>query len=309
MMVELGKRLERLLFFTAPITIAAFLVLAVALASIQSSVLSDARCYSLGASIVSEQLPRFEAAWKESVSEKRAGRTGNEYEVAQLLMLTYPEVPIECYGVLRPDNDGLVKKSPADLLSWLEAQSEVAAKAPLEMYGVALPRSTNIELLGNVIQVELVAFSRILQIVMFPVLVLWLASLHQTRHRESLYIADANSLRDVYPHFMNVYPLGPKSGVKRKALRYSALSAGLERLFLAIWRAGLIALFVVPASVAYITSVLLTTTDPDDGWWILMLGTVGMAIIIALTMSVVLFEFSAKLYFRSFVTRYDPGES
>ena len=99
---------------------------------------------------------------------------------------------------------------------------------------------------GTEIVLELVTLARALQIALGPILILWLGSLYNTRHRESLYIGKSTDIRQVFPHLINVYPVGvilPE--LRRRSWIGYYRPAGLAVLFWTV-RAALVSLFIGP---------------------------------------------------------------
>lgn len=132
------------------------------------------------------------------------------------------------------------------------------------MYGIELPESATVSVLGAPIKVELPALARIMQVVLGPVLLLWLGCLYNTRHRETLYIARMTDVRQLYPHLVNVYPTSWRDvGEGRLPRKKSWLKYGWERYgisaYFVLMRLTLVSAFVGPPTAFYAISLFRLT--------------------------------------------------
>ncbi len=114
---------------------------------------------------------------------------------------------------------------------------------------------------------ELLTLVRVMQVVLGPVLLLWLGCLYNTRHRETLYIARMSDVRQLYPHLINVYPLGWRdAGSSKLPRKKSWLNYGLDRYGVpgsyVIVRLMLLSCFVGPPVAFYSFSLFRLALGP-----------------------------------------------
>lgn len=141
------------------------------------------------------------------------------------------------------------KQGPAALIESLRGDSRKLQATPIRYYGVELPEKATIGIFGTSVSVELRLFSNLLQIVLAPLLLLWLGSLYNTRYRESLIIAKAKVITEAFPHLVNVYPAVRYPDLRRR----SPIKARLHHLFAFLYaaiRISLMLMFVGPAVAA-----------------------------------------------------------
>lgn len=256
MFASLGKRYERLLFFAAPVSLAAIAVCVVALASTRQQERIDAKCFNLAANAFSAKKRELDESWKNALPVSKKEHWGASYKLQLELAWIRADQTRQCYEAV----DSLIveqfRQPPDVIIKYFEQRSSELLSKPLEMYGVQLPNSTTVDLLGTKIQIELVSFARILQIVLLPVLLMWLGSIYTTRYRETLVIGRTSSLAEVFPHIINLYPVGDIPA-PRKRNRLAPYAAPLICLMFAGIRIGLLSIFVLPPVVAYLASLYL----------------------------------------------------
>ena len=276
--LSLGKRYERLLFFTAPITLAVMVLGLITVGSFTQSHRTDARCYTLGATVYEAALPSLTATWDEATakasSKPRKGRKELDELLAEIAVTGYSQVLgkelvkanelhggcfkkllDEAYAI---DAKSLSISSPRQLVSRYRAIASDLNSRPLLVYGVEIPASTTYDLVGTKIKVDLAALVFILQVALFPVLITWLASLYATRYRESLVIQHATSHADIFPHFINLYVmLPPETKLRKRKVSPSDIRA--HCIFYGLVRASLLCAFIAPPVLSYAASIVATS--------------------------------------------------
>lgn len=253
---SLGKRYERLLFFTAPISLAAIMVFVVALASTQQQERIDAKCYEIAAEALFSRKDALDKEWKEALPVSKKGYWGASYKFElQMAWIDADQTPI-CFKTVEEMLDQMYRQAPDAIIKKVSDLAATLSAKPLEMYGVKLPSSTTVDLLGTEIQIELISLARILQIVLLPVLLMWLGSLYTTRHRETLLISRTSSLAEVFPHIINMYPVGDIPAPRKRNI-VAPYTGPMISVMFAIIRIGLLSIFVLPPVVAYLSSLYL----------------------------------------------------
>ena len=141
----------------------------------------------------------------------------------------------------------------------------------IDYLGIELPEKATLSVLGTSIKIELLAFTTLLQVVLWPVILLWFGSLLNTRAAESLRIANTTDVSQLFPHIVNCYPMVPSKVAKRRVLpknmRRLALHLGpfaarlsyeFQCLYVALIRASFLSIIIGPPVVALVYSFYLT---------------------------------------------------
>jgi hypothetical protein len=257
----LGRRYERLLFFAGPLSLGAFLTLFVVFATATQYERSTARCYESAARLLEGKGDQAEAIWKEfRASKKSSGMADIDYTFRMRKLVIDTALEPSCYGMLVEEVESRAKNGPNALIDGLHKDARRLASTPIKYPGVEIPERATIGLMGTSISIELVLFSALLQILLGPLLLLWLGSLYTTRYRETLLIEKAKSVTDVFPHLVNIYPVGRYPAARRR----SYMLAYLPHVFAFAYgmvRIGLLTMFIGPAVGAYIAGVFLVETS------------------------------------------------
>ncbi|HEY6544099.1 MAG TPA: hypothetical protein VIZ64_04320 [Dokdonella sp.] len=196
----LGKRFERLLLFTAPISLAAIVVCLVAIASSRQDERVEARCLLQLANMLHANDGQLSKLWK-IAGKDEIRLISYQFELKK----TWIDASSlnDCYdvGVSELEKDQY-KKQPSILAELLSSRAESLRATPLSVYGISLPKNATLNLYVTKLTVELELLTRVLQVLLLPVLLMWLASLYATRYRESISVARAASLEEVFPHII-----------------------------------------------------------------------------------------------------------
>lgn len=252
--IEIGKRYERLLFFTAPISLAAIVVCLVAIASTKQDERVQARCYAEASSVFRASLPSLEAHWN------KTKRKNDFWYIDYWSKLSH--IWIEgsgvdgCYGIVRDKIKELERSEPSKIVQSFEDERAKLSKLPLSVYGITLPNDASVDLLLTKITINLLTLSKILQVVLLPVILLWLGSLYTTRYRESIIVARAGSLTDVFPHIINLYPAFDMPSVRKRSWIAPHFKEIMSFIY-AITRIALLSIFILPPIAAYLYSLFL----------------------------------------------------
>ncbi|WP_156179815.1 MULTISPECIES: hypothetical protein [Delftia] len=265
---KLGLRYERLLFFSAPLTAACFLVLFVALGSDQQVERKLAKCLKSAVVAIKENASTLD----ESYSGKDVAIRGDKIG-SYLLALRYVLIPVEintrceAFFSISDSKSKDWSKPPIDLIKSIDLRIVALEKQPLSFFGIEVPERATISVFGTPIKLDLNTLVIFLQLALGPMLLLWLGSIYNTRNRETLFNSRANELSGLYPHLVNVYPVllgeraaGFRTPSKKDWVRYVLDKYGVSILF-AVTRVVLLLIFILPPVGAYISSLFYTVTD------------------------------------------------
>jgi hypothetical protein len=256
----LGRRYERLLFLAAPLSLASLLLLFVATATTSQQERIAGRCYDAVAAALEAKNGDLIVAWDATKPVTKSPYWGADYKFAVQKVVIYARLGTHCYNTIYKQIDRRYRQSPTEMISSLKQDAISIAKLPLEFRGVELPDRATLGLMGTTIKIELMTFVRVLQVVLAPLMILWLGSLYNTRYRESLLIGSAKLVSDVFPHVINVYPaVGYPQPRKKSWVQYH-----LQSIFALVYagiRIALLLLFIAPPVAAYIASLFLLDSD------------------------------------------------
>lgn len=267
-----GVRYERLLFWAAPITLAAF---AVFIFTVGYNTYSDrvkANCYDAAAKIVNDDIEEFSKVWAEI---KSSGRTDKEVAIksgdeviywSRLRTELIIGLNFRCWQAISGE-DRFFERDPNITVRELKRLADELRKQPVKMYGIEMPDVASIGLGGTKIQIAMSNFVQALQVALAPVMLLWLGSLYHTRYREILAFRTHADILSVHPHVINVFPVGYYPTLKKR----NWLKSHAPVLW-AVWsflvRVSLLLCFIVPAVAFYIGSLFF---QPVFGYWLLNL--------------------------------------
>ena len=122
--VVLGKRYERLLFFTAPLTLATILIALVAKASIQQSERVEARCFAMATEAIESKLEELEKTWK--MKKEKWEQSPIEYRLLLSRTWIYGSDSVgPCYSKIKKElDDGLENRAPAEIVKLLKDRTQ-----------------------------------------------------------------------------------------------------------------------------------------------------------------------------------------
>jgi len=177
----------------APLTLAALVVLFIAIASESQKDRVQARCLQLAADVLTQRESQLNSLW-EKAKPIKSGYWGGDYKLEITTAWIYElHVGSECYKLMEQQTESRYRASPAEIISKLRQDATALNATPLQFYGVDLPDRATINFFGTVISIGLMTFTQILQIALAPLLILWLGSLYNTRYRETRLIGTADS--------------------------------------------------------------------------------------------------------------------
>jgi hypothetical protein len=256
---QLGRRYERLLVLTAPLSFAAFIVLFVAVASDSRKDNIQARCYEFAADTISKAEAELQPKWEQAKKERFSSFGGIEYKYA-ITKTWLVASKIDCYQLLNSEIDNRHKAAPAEIAAKFLADAKALTSTPLQLYGIEIPGMATINVLGTSISIGLMTFTQFLQILLGPLMLLWLNSLYNTRYRETIAVGTASSLEDVFPHIANVYPFGTFPEARKKSWMIYYLPRVMAALY-ALVRTFIVCVFLMPPVAAYLFSMYFLHSD------------------------------------------------
>ncbi len=256
----LGKRYERLLFFSAPITLASIVVLFVVFATASQAERTQARCYGSAASLLESKSEELHELWKNyNAINNSIAKIDYTYGIKRNLIDT--RLGRTCWDITTEKVDPWANNGIDDLIKKFRSESERLATTPVKYPGVELPEKATLSLLGTKVAIDITLFASLLQAILAPILLLWLGSLYNTRYRESILIGKARTITEAFPHVINIYP-SLKYPEPRKRNYLAPYLPYFYAAYYAAMRIGLLTTFIGPAVGSYITSIALSEDGP-----------------------------------------------
>lgn len=252
--VVFGKRYEHLLLFTAPITLAAIAVFLVAFASTRQRERVEANCYAAAADQFERQRGKLSDAWEQAKPATEDKYWGTSYMLQLKLARIDIDSPYACYDLVDEKLELAYRNPPGEIINLFRENAKALRSKPLSIYGIELPHDTSIDLFGTKVKIDLMTLVRILQVVLLPVIAMWLGSLYSTRYREALLISKASTLAEVFPHVINMYPAG-KLPSPRKRDPLAPYARSIWCFIFSTTRLGLLSIFILPPVLAYVASL------------------------------------------------------
>lgn len=314
--LSLGKRYERLLFFTAPITLAAMILCIASVGSATQKERQVSVCYGAAAKVFVEQEAVLKKVWEEAVAAEKLERRARGWSDARYKAIVTYKAELreratrdaggyDCFFTMFEVFDDLDKHEniprmpPRHFIDSLNKTAEDLGRKPLVMYGVQLESSTTYDLVGTKIKVDLATLVLVLQVALLPVLLTWLGSLYATRYRETLLILHATSHVELYPHILNLYVTRPAdSRIRQKRTTPAQLRAFC--VLYALLRVGLLSLFLVPAAAAYVVSIGVGVLAYEPSLLRFLAAYFAMCAVGVFTFSVFLVEFFPSHAYKTF---------
>lgn len=271
---NLGRRYERLLFFAAPLALACILTLFVVFADNNQVEQTSARCFETAATLLETKKDKANEVWSVYVNAKRSSSAKREYAFDLRKLLFDTRLGSTCSAIVMENFDQRSKEGVEALVDSFRAESKRLFATPVRYPGVELPEKATVNLLGTSASIELKLFVSMLQVVLAPLLLLWLGSLYNTRYRETLLIGRAALVTEVFPHLINVYPAVRYPELRRRSY-FKPYLAHMFALMYALARISLLSLFVGPIVAAYIASVFLVNAGAYSTLLYILASAVG----------------------------------
>jgi len=294
-LTQLGRRYERLLFLSGPLTLAGFLLALVSFAASNQRDQSPLRCYTAMAKLLAENGDIY-ADWQKNPPDPKQPSWNSAYNERLHRESIYLDPPGACYGALRDPIDRFSKDEPEKMSKELRNLADAILSQPLQISGIELPDKASVNLMGTVVKFSLLTFVQMLQIAIAPLLVIWIFSVAGTRFNETMRIAKTQDPADLFPHAVNIYKLHPeKSRRKRSFLAYWLPHSDV--VFLALMRALLVTIVIAPPICSYIAS--LWYSQPFEIVWLSVLMGFLVGIFSIASVAIELMPYHAKKTFES----------
>jgi hypothetical protein len=253
-MYKFGLRYERLLILSGPLSLMAIVVFFIALASATPENPELFSCYSTANSVFETNRSKIESEWAKQPATKlklEHEHWENYYNYSNVVLLIASGS--NCYGRIAQISQK-PPLSPDELIKSIRAELKRISERPLKLYDIQVPEKATFNVLGTTIGLPIVFFTQLLQVTLAPLLLLWLASLYNTRFRELACIVRARNHTEVFPHILNFYATGPIPTLNRKSYSKFILIYFILSIYL-LTRIGLLCLLTCIPVFAFIASV------------------------------------------------------
>lgn len=255
---KLGLRYERLLILSAPISAACILVAFISTSSDVGRHKRDAACHTQAAKLIDDNLDDLQAKWN-----KREKIGKYEFAIPYAHKISTDRIygmETYCYSKVE-DVPAQFSPSPADLSKSLKEKAESLIRdgesKPIVFHGVQIPNKTTISLAGIPVNTDVTTIVAALQIILLPILMLWLGSLYSTRYRETILIESAKKISELHPHIINIYIDGKITDPRRRSWTQYYLNIFSKHIPLAI-RITILSIFILPPTGFYCLSLFYT---------------------------------------------------
>ena len=294
---HLGRRYERLLFFSAPLTLVTIAVLLIVFTSTTQSERVLAKCLDVAVETLRVNDTQLNSKWDQyQAAKKKTKYVVNEYVSTLRTIWISPGIHSGCHKEIEPFLEKGADTPPSSLQASLALRASDLKNTPLQFRGIEIPQKAEVGILGTNIKINLDSLAAALQISLAPLLMIWLGSLYNTRHRESWLIGKANDISVIFPHLINIYPaINVPTLRKRSRLAFWLPPAALISIIYSLTRLCLIAVIIGPAVASYLISLFLLSID-DIAWVSFISG--GLVAMFALSvLAVELFPWHAMKIF------------
>ena len=294
----LGKRIERLLMLAGPLAFFCLLFLFISYSNTAQVETLIAERLRFAADSISDNITELENKHKLIKLPTKSGQDSNKtiYELVlknTVLQADRSRRSFSNVGGYSAYSDTILPRvtsksdqSPRQLMMSLTNEADKIRRARFTSLGIELPEKSKISVFGTDINIETSTYLTLMQISLAPILILWLGSIYVTRYRESLLIKDAKSISDLFPHIINIYPIGKIYDLRKRSwLKYN--SRYLMFLLYFLFRISFLSVFVAVPVVAYVIGSYLQF-NIDNNIYPMLLG----ALVAGIFLSLILVELS-----------------
>lgn len=307
---ELGKRVERLLYFGA--IVLALCLIEVYLATTAKYMQSNnpaavlalveqvrAREESLLALYKAQQSleEALEARIRASQVEETRARLGLPAEtderrdaksysqaIRDLVRSVAREVGFEAERALQ---DVAVDKPPDEIIAALEERYNALKNQPVFVWGIETPIMVPVTYGRAQYQVPASVLAWGLFLALGPILVVWGGSFYHTRQKELLVIIQADQFVSIFPHVLNTFPVEPVNHPEQFQPRGKPRDLGrqraFERFFLPVRRSLLLALIMAPMTISFgYSAVQLVSLQQVSVWLLIAIAFVVIVLFVQL---------------------------
>lgn len=290
---RLGQRYERLLILAAPLFLLAIFLLDATTAAI-TAVSPASQCYNIAANAIEADKGNLSVAV--SVDEYLNSKTRPVRPINTFHALVDSDIFMALEKFNRTDCTGLVEKfsneyrNPGDLVKALRGQaslfSKLKANSPIDIFGVEVSKNLKTVIFGIPAEINLLDFSRAAALAAGPIILLWLSSLYQTRVREIMLTIGAPRITDVYPHAVNIYPLGRLPELRRRSWVKYFLIKSIYHIYFVLRVIFLLA-FIAPPTGVYLLVVYYYVNNSTGAFSFVMLSF-GLLVALAFSSNLII---------------------
>lgn len=292
MLSDLGRRIERLMYFGV-LLLAACVLQTYMVATVNYVRVDNPAAFSaLAAKIVRDQDKLQHLFYSES-SPKQINRADNAASVEETRkILGLPReihnlnpAPNETYSSyldrlisesaiqtgIRPTilSESVDKKHPpAEVIDALRSRQNDLEKRPIVVWGIVAPVMLPLQYGAAQYQIPNWVCAILLFVALVPLCIGWLGSMYFTRQRELLIIRGLRDYKAAFPHILNVLPVLPLSSgdvfeSRFRHIKEKNRARKFNRVFLSLLRSALVLMFALPMlfALAYAFISLFVTTD------------------------------------------------
>ena len=284
---HLGRRYERLLFLSGPLTVVAALILLIAFASTTQSERILANCLGVAINALDKNKEQLNNEWNIYTERKKNSKYFvNNYQYALTVAWIPPGIHSGCDKEIEPLLQQGADTPPGKLFENFSARANQLRSTPLQFKGIEIPQKVDVGILGTNIKINLDSLTALLQVSLTPVLIIWLGSLYNTSYRETLFVGKSDDISTVFPHLINIYPAGELPTLrKRSRFAYWFPPTAIICTLYGLTRLCLIAFVIFPAIGCYLASIFLL---PIEG--MIWLSVIGALLISIISLSVLVVE-------------------
>lgn len=258
---KIGVRYERLLVLAAPISFGCILLAFIALGSEAVTDKKIADCYDSAALIVEKNAQDLSAKWEQR--EKIGKSEFSVKYVSALASYMIYGLGSGCEFKIGTQNaENAVPPREFSEKLQLEASKirKESASKPVRYYGIEIPEKTTLKFLGVGLTISVLTLAQVLQLILGPILILWLGSLFNTRYRETVLIESAATISELHPHCLNLY-MSSKIPELRKRNKLGYYIKLAIPYIPTIFRILLLSIFIVPPTFLYCASLFYLASE------------------------------------------------
>ena len=175
---QLGRRYERLLFLSGPLTVVAVLVLLVAFSSTTQNERVLARCLEVAVKTLHENREQLDSHWDAYVQERKKSKYFvNHYKYELTKVWISPGISSGCHKEVEPLLEQAADTPPGKLIENFVSRISQLRSTPLQFRGIEIPQNVDVAMLGTNVKISLESLTALLQVSLAPVLMIWLGSL------------------------------------------------------------------------------------------------------------------------------------
>lgn len=272
--LQLGRRYERLLFLSGPLSLLAMLILFVAFTSTTQKERTLANCFEVAVSTINKNEVKLNESWNQYQKVKKSKFHTNNYSYDLSMIWISPGIESGCHKEMEVYFNQGDDTAPEILVEQFKKRADQLKNTPFEFKGFEISQVATTNILGTNIKIKLSTLTFLLQISLAPIIMIWLGSLYNTRYRETLLVGKASNISDVFPHLINIYPSGDLPSIRRRnMLVYWLPPKTLACVIYTAVRISLVSIIIGPVIGSYLYSLFLLPTEGLE-WLFIVFGII-----------------------------------